>query len=135
MAFTVDDETNEWVVRRSFPAASNDQRRQLRDEPRLVVEAAQVDDERAVLDAADHRHRQRAERRGDALRGRARELRPAAPATAMPALGSESTGSEPLPIWLEQARTLRLRARPERARARAGSERAAPAASIRPAAA
>ncbi|MNC85047.1 hypothetical protein D3C83_06210 [compost metagenome] len=43
------------------------QLRQLGDKIRFVVEAAQVHDERFVLDAADHRNRQRSECRRGAL--------------------------------------------------------------------
>ena len=80
--------------------------RQLRDECRLVLEAAQVEHQRAVDDAPDHRHRQCPQR------GRSRGERAARAAAdarvgwiATPALGSRSTGRAPLPIWLSQAVT------------------------------
>ena len=88
----------------------------LADEGRLVLEAAQVEDQRAVGDAADHRHRQR---RGARRRARASARRRAcaAPAGSRARRSARvSSGSAPEPIWLAQATDLDREAGAERRR-------------------
>ena len=81
------------------------QLRELRYKTGLVVEAAQVEDQRAVLDVTHAPGS--ADRAAPRPAPRAGGPRPCVPtgAMAMPALGSVSSGSAPEPTWLVQSAT------------------------------
>ena len=89
------------------------ERGDIREKRRLVLEAAQIEDLRTVLDAADDRNRQPAKRREQGVQVRGRRRAAARGRIAKPALGTVSIGNAPEPIWLAQATTSTAKAAAE----------------------